>query len=188
MRSLRQAPLLLAVALSAAPALADDIYRWVDASGEVHYTNNPSSIPPELKKGAKVTQGDDLLVVQPVREPRAADKQKPSGPEAPPPSPGVPAPEASDEALWRDRFRKGREEISWLEAQAQADRAALANPEAHGIGLAFKPGGGVVPNPELDRVKARLARTEQSLEDARRKLEELDRAASREAVPREWRR
>ena len=194
MPRLRKAPLLLAAVLSAAPALADDIYRWVDAKGEVHYSNDPSTIPPTLKKSAKVTQGDELMVVQPERTTKkAAEPPKASGPEVPPPAP-APAPEpaqpseADNEALWRGRFRQMHQEIAGLEAEAQADRAKLADPASAGIGVAYGQGGMVVPNPELDRLKAHLARAEQALEDARRKLDDLDHAASREAVPREWRR
>src|SRR4051812_22405317 len=103
----RKVALLLAAALSAAPALADDIYRWVDASGEVHYSNDPSTIPSNLKKSAKVTQGEELMVVQPERAPKkAAEPKRPPGAETPPPEP-VPAPEraepseADNEARWR---------------------------------------------------------------------------------------
>lgn len=47
----------LAVLLTSAVAWGQ-VYRWVDATGEVHYTNDPSTIPTTVQ--AARTDGDDL--------------------------------------------------------------------------------------------------------------------------------
>jgi hypothetical protein len=200
MRLFRTAAFVLAASLSAAPALAQDrIYRWVDAGGEVHYTNDPSSIPSARRPQARVTRGAELMVVQtrpdspPPRPPAAPAEASTGAPAAAarPLDEGVPPPPGAltgDEARWRDQFKKAHGDVTRLEKAAQEDRARLADPAANGIPVVLDPRGGVKPNPELDRVKERLTRTEQDLDGARRKLDDLDRQASRESVPREWRR
>jgi hypothetical protein len=42
----------LALLLSAGPAAAQ-LYRWTDAAGTVHYTTDPSTIPPAHRDGAR---------------------------------------------------------------------------------------------------------------------------------------
>jgi len=70
---------LLALALLAGPALADDaVWTWVDERGEEHYTNDKSAIPEKFRTKAKTTAGQDLAVV------KAADgKPEPSLKSAP---------------------------------------------------------------------------------------------------------
>jgi len=198
-----QTVLLLTLTLAALPAPAEEIYRWVDADGEVHYTNDPATIPPALRKKAKVTQGAELLVVEPSKEDapppaKAPGKAPAKAPDAPPakaapaPAPAKSQPPAppddGGEARWRSRFRAAHDEIAQLARDAEADRTKLSSPEAGGVGVVYNARGAAVPNPELDRIREHLARTEQALEDAQRHLDDLEREASRESVPREWRR
>jgi hypothetical protein len=172
--------LFLAAALTTGPALAEDTYRWTDANGKVHATNDPSTIP----KGAKGTKG---AASESSDTPAGAERPPPSGTE-PPPKQSPESDTGAGETQWRARFRKVRERIARLEAAIQTDRATLADPSGHGVNLTFNASGGVVPSAELERVKEHLARSEQELAQARQALDDLDRQASRESVPREWRR
>jgi len=204
--------LWFSLSVASLTASGDEIYRWIDANGEAHYTNDASTIPPALRKKAKVTQGAELLVVETSKEepPKAAAKALPGGsaksaeetaptkpqtaglPSVPvtprPATPSVSPPDDGGEARWRGLFRAAHEEIARRAKEAEADRAKLSNPEGGGVGVSYNARGAAVPNPELDRVREHLARTEQALEDAQRHLDDLERQASREAVPREWRR
>lgn len=67
MRTLAAAILCLSTAAS-----AQTIYRWTDKKGEVHYTDDRSTVPPGAK--LETTEGEELMVVP-----------------APPPAPNVPA-------------------------------------------------------------------------------------------------
>ena len=56
---------LLALALLAAPAFADDaVWTWVDEKGEEHYTNDKTTIPEKFRTKAKTTSGQELAVVK----------------------------------------------------------------------------------------------------------------------------
>lgn len=57
-------------------ALSQTIYRWTDARGEVHYTDDATSIP----RGAKVqtTEGEELTVVPASKTPTPSKPSKPS--------------------------------------------------------------------------------------------------------------
>ncbi|MHB8872616.1 MAG: DUF4124 domain-containing protein [Myxococcaceae bacterium] len=71
-----RALLVCTLVLLAPSARADEIYRWTDAQGETHYTNDPSSIPKDRRKAAVRTAGDDLGEII------TGDKPKPAAPAA----------------------------------------------------------------------------------------------------------
>ena len=73
--SMRISPYLTAIALnlatllflSLAPALADNVFRWADEKGVVHYTSKPleqnskpAALPPITRGEVKVTAGELL--------------------------------------------------------------------------------------------------------------------------------
>lgn len=186
-RSTRLPLLAAAAALCATPALADDIYRWTDSEGQVHYTNDASTVPANQK--VEKTKGAELTVIQVKGSEPASVSSGGNGSSAE--DAKAPAKQGdepkSDEEIWRERFRKAREEVTKLQREVDADRATLADPAGHGIGVVYNSAHTVVPNPELDRVREHLAKTERELEQARRKLDDLDREASRHAIPRDWR-
>ena len=63
MRRLAPAALLCA-ALAGSPARADDdVWRWTDDAGDVHYTNDAATIPAKFKARATQTRGDELSVI-----------------------------------------------------------------------------------------------------------------------------
>ena len=219
---LRPPAALILVALSL-PAFAAPVYRWVDAEGTTHYTDNPASIP----KGAIVfaTEGEPISemgkappvpVAKPVviAEAKAAEAAGPAVP-------------TSSEQYWRGQFRTAKEKIKQLEDEIAADRFRTEDPSGLPVGLTYScaPGyfyvapaygsqivigpngvraylgqvgqGGYVNtfnnciqtiNPEHDRAKGRLVANRRALERAKEDLHELERRASFDAVPLEWRR
>ncbi len=84
--------------------------------------------------------------------------------------------EEAVEASWRDAFRQAHERIERLEAMLAAlkekERRAWANGEWF----------------ELGSVQQQIPAAERDVEKAKEELDELDRQASRNAIPREWRR
>ncbi len=214
----------LVLTLFAAPALAQAFYRWVDASGTTHYTDNSSTIP----QGATVfaTEGEPISEMgKPGPVPLAA-------PRPPVESRRVdndPAVPTSSEQFWRTQFRAAKEKIRLLEDEIATDRrinedvnglpAAVSYscfppylgqiaPTRYGGSIAIGPQGtqaniGPLPqpnyahhfntciqtvNPDYERARQRLEKNRAALERAKEDLHELERRASFEAVPLEWRR
>jgi hypothetical protein len=48
--------LLSALLLASRPGLAQPIYRWIDAGGSVHFTDDPGTIPPEQREASAEEQ------------------------------------------------------------------------------------------------------------------------------------
>jgi len=188
---MRLLPLALLISLPAAA----QVLSWKDRNG-VHYTNDLAAVP----KGAKVTRVDDgpPARLQPVRPVELAVGN------AVPVSPSNP----SVEREWRDRFIQLHRAIATKKQELSAFQAGLASigdcatqpwvsPVAQG-GSGLEGGNGA--NAQL--IQQQVARclllhdglrlqTEQKrveLADAEHDLEQLDRRATFEAVPREWRR
>src|SRR5262249_27565566 len=99
------------------------VVRYVDSSGEVHYTNDPAAVP----RGSRTSQvrGGQLSEISH----RPARAQAARGPETPPFPPEVAsqAPYAPDlpsaeEEYWRGRFREANGRVAELEASLATDR------------------------------------------------------------------
>ena len=185
--------LLLALAvLAAVPALAQPVYRWLDAQGEEHFTDDPSSIPAQYRKVARTLRSAELGHVVPSRAdspPPAASADRPGA--APPAEHAAgeqPPKEKAREKVWREAFRLARARVDGLEQSLVTDRAAVADPNAAGMSVRRQISGAVLPSPEYEALKERVVRHEAELAKARESLDDLDRRASREAVPQEWRR
>lgn len=182
--------LLLAVLISA-PAFAQ-VFSWEDKDG-VHYTNDVPAVP----KGAKVTKvgEDDATVQQPANVVEVAAAPRPS---SSPPSPANP----SVEREWRDRFIQLNRAITTRKQELAALEASLPNkvdcvPQPRAAPVANSNGQVVpqqqvvtrcLPNAMYDGIKLQIEQKRVELKDAENDLEQLDRRASFEAVPREWRR
>lgn len=166
--------LSLACALPAA-AQRGAIWRWTDASGALHYTDDPSSIPEAHRAGAVRTEGAPLIEVD--TEKRRGPRESHGSPEG---SPSPTAQSESSEEHWRDRFAKAWAEISELEAELERERSLRdsAPPIVGGIPRV---------DPRAAGVRERIAKLEEDLARARSSLEALDREASEAAVPRSWR-
>lgn len=175
---------LVAIAMTVAPAVAlaqrdggppktRDVYRWTDDGGELHFTDDPSTIPAKYRRNAEVTRGEPL------------DELRAGLPTPTAPSPSVSASSSGpDEQEWRGRFKAAHDEIARLEKAIADDKERLAGSE-----LAPRPyGGGMRINPEAVAAERRVVENEKRLIEAKQRLEDLDRQAGYEAVPREWRR
>jgi len=169
---------LLGLATVAALAAAEEVYRWTDEQGEVHYTNDRSTIPEKFRKKAEPVKGGELFTVTPSQE-------GPSRTRAPEASAdqGAPA-QAPDEESWRRQFREAHQHIADLEKQIAEDRQML-----DGGALAPKLTQGVMKmDPRFGETQERIQKNEQELARAREALDDLERKASQEAVPWDWRR
>jgi len=204
--------------LVAMPAAAQTIYRWKDARGTVHYTDDPSTAP----KGVKVetTEGEELNSVTASRDDAQTPAKRPASmPAVPPPPQGavspVPPPpgaEAYDEGAdvevesteqyWRTAFRDLHEKIRSLEDQIALDEKKVGEPNAlppYGCApYVTRQGTAVGPYPynncwyaaraEYARLRERLAENRIALTRAKEDLADLERRAANASVPLEWRR
>jgi len=181
--------ILLAISFAFAPAaLAQSVYRWVDDQGVTNYTNDQSKVPANVK--AEVTAGDEIYVL--ATDPSAAPSRAPA---MTAPSNGTSGDILTpDERVvanqWRAAFREVHARIARLELEVRADRQLLDDP-GRAVGRVasyrFDSHPRWTLQPDHLQTQQRLEWNLGELWRARADLAELERAASREAVPREWR-
>lgn len=188
--------LLLAVVLATSPVFADEIYRWTDADGVEHFTDDPNQIPKGVKK--TTTKGAAISTMS-----VSGDKQSTMSIEL---ADEEPAPSADDtatkEAEWRAKFRDARARIATLEKQIAEDAAVVepAGLKTSGrftcysgnynvITRRFGPDacGLMIADAEFMQMKARLDRNRGELKRAKDALKELEFAAANAAIPQAWR-
>jgi hypothetical protein len=176
--------ILLAMCFQIAPAaLANPIHRWVDDQGVANYTNDPSNIPSNAK--AEETSGDEIaLITSPPSSPARAAASAPSSV-----STGITPDERALENQWRAAFREAHARVAIFEVEVEIDKELLEQG-----GATFSRVGSHrwdtqrwTPHPGYLLVQVNLQRNLAELRRARADLDELERAASRESVPREWR-
>ncbi len=100
--------------------LSQTIYTWTDSRGTVHYTDDPTTIPANVK--AKTTEGGDLSHTGPA--PKIERAPEPERAAAAPASQGG----TSDEEYWRKEFRAVREKVRTLEDELAADTRKYDDP------------------------------------------------------------
>jgi len=199
----------LLLLLGAGPA-DEEVYTWTDADGAAHYTNDASTIPARYREKARTLDGKRISSVDaspqlpPPPEVKLnaqedAPKAAAAKPEAPrveePVDESAPAPvalapgeaEKLDEAAWRKRFRSTNERVRRAELALGRDKEQLSrvsNEEGYMVVDAY---GRTMTAGRSTAVKMQVAEDERVLLDAREALNDLERAAAREAIPLEWR-
>ncbi|MBL8951440.1 MAG: DUF4124 domain-containing protein [Myxococcaceae bacterium] len=103
------------------PAQAQTIYTWTDSRGTVHYTDDPSTIPPKVK--ATTTEGAELSNTG--ASPASPEPQAQARAPAPPQAPADPR---AEETYWRGQFRTVREKIRTLEDELATDLRRFEDP------------------------------------------------------------
>jgi hypothetical protein len=100
---------------------------------------------------------------------------------------------AAEERRWREAFRAAHERVRQLEASVA--EAARGVEEINGLPVRGQVqctnlGGGCLgfADPRWERARQKLAEDRAALVRAREALDELERRASAQAIPREWRR
>jgi hypothetical protein len=148
--------------------MAGDIYTWTDDQGVVHYTDDPSTIPAKSK--AKTTRGAEIgsLPARPAAEPGRQDVSVEA--------------DQLDEQYWRSAFADLRQRIADLEKSLRADRKTLADTPSM-LWRNRVP----EPNPEYEQLKQRVQDEEDALKQSKAQIDDLDHQASKQGVPREWR-
>ena len=187
---------VLAVLLLASPALADEIYRWTDADGVEHFTDDPNQIPKGVKKTK--TRGAEISTMS-VSGDKHSSMSIELNEEEPAPSPED---TASKEAEWRAKFRDARAKIASLEKQIAEDQAIV---EPSGLKTSgkftcysgnynvitrrFGPDacGLMIADAEFMEMKARLDRNRVELKRAKDALKDLEFSAANAAIPQSWR-
>jgi hypothetical protein len=192
MHPLTRAVLLAAWAVGSAPnANAQEVYSWTDAEGTTHFTDNPAAVPKGVR--AAPVAGVGVSVV-------------PGAPRPPPPAPAEAAPDAgvvrirrerkdpaAEERGWREAFRAAHERVRQLEEAVAAGVREVE--EINGLPVRGRVqcanmGGGCMgfSDPRWEQQRQQLERNRAELREARGALDELERRASAQSVPREWRR
>jgi hypothetical protein len=197
----RHLPWLLLFALACGSAAhAQQVYRWVDGKGEVHYTNDPASIPKGVK--ATPTEGDDLSMVvhsgnraEPAARREGAQESSPSPQGGVSPQDGASAgsgtapgnwPEGAEQ-VWRERFTRARSKVE--QARRQLEAATRGKPDAsaaaEGCG-ADKAHCAPGLSPEEQALVHRVKQLRDMLQAAQERLDKLEQLAKENDVPTEW--
>jgi hypothetical protein len=199
---------VLLLLLAAGPA-GEEIYTWTDRDGVAHYTNDLAAIPQRYRDQARTLDGKPAGAPAPAAEAPAATETKtvavdtaakPAPAKTPPerleepteeaaPAPLSPsAAETLDEAGWRKRFQRTNERVHRAELALARDKEQLdrvANEAGYMVVDAY---GRTMTAGRSTALRMQVAEDERVLREARESLEDLERAAAREAVPLEWRR
>jgi YD repeat-containing protein len=85
-------------------------------------------------------------------------------------------------------FRRANDRVQRSERQTKRTREALAKLPGQDVTTSYDAYGNLVVESRYQALKLQLDEDERTLEDARERLHDLDRAAAREAIPLEWRR
>ena len=190
--------------------ILSQVYTWTDASGSQHFTDSLESIP----RGVKVRTTEGAEISQIGRDQKKDEKKDEAVVVAKP----TPVDESAREDLWRKRFRDARRRIEDLQADIESDRSKVEEVDGLPVsanlycGGAFAGSGVLVTgftvnngvrqwngvsfgspcvfaaNPEIQRLRERLAANRRELVRAQEDLQDLERRASFEAVPLHWRR
>lgn len=120
--------------LLASAASAQTIYKWTDARGTVHYTDDPSTVPARVK--VTTTEGDELSNTGSVV------KIEPAPAATPPPATAPSGTAASkEEEYWREQFRAARDKIRTLEDELALDQRKQEDRTLPVTGSYFTPNG-----------------------------------------------
>ncbi|MDQ3265162.1 MAG: DUF4124 domain-containing protein [Myxococcota bacterium] len=203
--------LAMLICLSPAALGGDGVYRWVDANGEVHYTNDLQSLPGDVV--LTPVEGEALGELTTHRP------QAPARLDAPPASPQklelarvvaetrraqaearaaeleVQRGLREEEEFWRGAFRDARRRILLLQDSLQREKALF---ETSGLPVTLRihqPYGHPCVHrndcgsaEQFEKARLTVQELERDLSLAEGELAELERRASHQAVPLEWRR
>jgi hypothetical protein len=165
------------------PALADPIYKWVDQEGEEHFTNDASTIPAGQK--TEITTGEEIGVLLTKKDGQKSEEEQP-----PAAKQGKKERTADEEAAherdWRQRFRYARDRVAEQEVRVAQDQQQYESLKDVDASVTTGPGYARVDRP-AERAKSLLQQDEAALKRARAELEQLERDASKQAIPRAWR-
>ena len=184
--------LLVVVLFASQAASAQVIYRWVDTEGVMHFTDDPASIPPKFRASASTMPAKELGVVlvkdTSTSEPPAGpgETAKPSVAPAPDDRPSAEEEAAQSERKWRGAFKTLNRRIEELESSLVAERKRLET--AANLAYYNAATGMYVSSGEADLIKEKIRKAELELKQAQEELQDLEREASRNSIPREWRR
>lgn len=180
-----RAVLFAALLVTFAAGAGEEVYRWVDAAGEEHYTDDASTIPRQFQKSAKKIEEPPVTRLPAPPAPKTDAEGEARARQGVDTGTLDREAEAQAEQRWRSQFGSARRRIADLEEQIQADSALL---DGGTLGPLYDAAGQLVIHPEAVAAMRRLDLNAKALARAREDLEDLERRARWEAVPLEWRR
>lgn len=173
----------LVLALAALPAICGaEIYQWVDDRGQVGYADDLGKVPAKYRKKATMIGNQEQAVEiveqgeadknarkggEPRKEREAEEKSQAKEKEKP-------LYDGRDGASWKRDFARQNNEVRSLEENVASLKTRMASPASLSRG-------------EYLSLQNTLRDVEFRLTNARKKLEDLNRAADRADLPSEFR-
>ena len=168
--------LCLCFSLLALPPADAAFYRWADADGTVHFTDDPDKIPPRYRAKARKLE----LSEEPAHPAGATGG---GGAPHPPVVESEPLTGGHPEEWWRARYGSLREELQSLrEAQPAKQKKML---ELRHKRTVFSRGS---DREAMNGLRDEIAADEQRIAELTDQLQRLDAEAARAGVPADWRR
>ena len=211
-------PSLALLLLVGAASTAQTVYRWVDPDGTVHYSDSTQGVPKGVKvtstDGDPITSVTSTPTAPVPVAPAVVAPVAPVRPTTLEPS----APASGEQywrAQFKAAHHKVRDIEDELQIDTKKVDELNGMPVNSQVrcgtqyvnGVAYPANGtpppGMIPapqayasqgncyvyqDPEIQKARDRLVRNRKALEHAREEVDDLERRASSEAVPREWRR
>lgn len=135
---------------------AQVIYRWMDESGTIHFTDDPTSIPEKYRKLTEERKASPETSTSPSRlssDTRPQGVVSPSGRAVPSPSPTDQL--GRGELWWRSKMKEWNERLETVQRHYEEARAALEGKTRELEGAKLKP----------DSFQRRLKAERKSLEE-----------------------
>ncbi|MCA2980003.1 MAG: DUF4124 domain-containing protein, partial [Myxococcaceae bacterium] len=135
---------LVVAGLLVAGSAGAEVYRWTDPDGTEHFTDNPSSVPANVK--ARATRGADISTVS-VVDARPVARVAPADGPAVAPARAEPVDARRSEREWRAAFRDVAERQARLEDEIEVDRRKVEDVNGLPVAARFHcaaMGGGVL--------------------------------------------
>jgi hypothetical protein len=154
-------------------------YKWVDANGVMHFSDNPESVPLKYRNQAKDLDPSGSVD---VAEPPAVNPEPVRQPD-PSSSPQEEAAiSGKGKDYWKMRFSAIRLEQNGLKGNLEASKGKLAEARHKWLTTQRR-----ADRQALNQIENDMARDESRIKELDKKLEDLDAEATRSAVPFEWR-
>lgn len=208
--NLRSLPLSVVLVFPFAGLADEGVYRWTDANGEEHYTNDVSTLPGDTV--VTPVAGEDVSVVRHERPGRTVAAAEPTKDqleyeklkhevarariETERAAQALKRGELEAENYWRGSFRRMRTSLRALQNALEREKAYFVVGDGLTVSHSFRAIGvnchlSTVPCPlveNTEEIKVRIRQLEREVKLMEDDLAELERRASFESVPQEWRR
>lgn len=154
------------------------VYKWEDAQGAVHFTDNPDAIPLKYRNKAKNLEPNETFS-EPVAN---KESSLPQQAESVQPPETQNAGDSRGKEYWQMRFNTIRNDIKFIKDGLPGKRERMEEYRHKWVVKQKR-----ADRQTLNQIEDDIRSDEEKIKDLEKQLDMLDVEASRSAVPMEWR-